>query len=410
MTLASLSVLAVGETHPDNRGTMHDILLLYRSCCLQSLALSNILKPGPYTIETLILHIESEFVWNRGDPVQFYLLAGNTTRLALRMGLHRDSSRIESHISIFDAEMRRRVWNQLLQMEFLSTVYVGLPAMIPSIESDTLPPRNLEDSDFGKDSTSLPDSRPETELTPVTYNIFKGRLFKVAGRIAVLQHRLSTPNYNEVMSFDQAVMDAYSSIPEKFRQQPSGLLITDTPDKMIKRLSMALMFHKTRLMLHRGYLNSSDPEMAYSRLTTVNTAVELLQLQAFLHEAFLPGGPLSRDRWFLSGLSMPDFVMAGMIVFATLARSSGMTPTSPVVPVSEEMKSRMIKLLRTSHEIWNQTDNLSAEAKKASRLIGTLLAQLDATFGFSATNTSYAQTASSVNSTASRAPFSIFGP
>jgi hypothetical protein len=67
-------------------------------------------------------------------------------RLAFRMGYHRDPKHLVG-ISVFDGEMRRRVWLNLVQIEALMSYQLGFPSMIPSEFCDTEVPRNLEYSE-----------------------------------------------------------------------------------------------------------------------------------------------------------------------------------------------------------------------------------------------------------------------
>lgn len=46
---------------------------------------------------------------SQDDQVHCYLMMGVAVRLALRMGLHRDSSKIGTHFTPFEAECRRRM-------------------------------------------------------------------------------------------------------------------------------------------------------------------------------------------------------------------------------------------------------------------------------------------------------------
>lgn len=381
MIIASLSALAVDEEHPDTRGEVREIVQLYRTCCVQSLWLSNFTKPGPHTIETLIIHMEGEFIWNKANPVQFYLLAGNTVRLALRMGLHRDPSKVRSNITAFQGEMRRRIWNQLIQAELLSTFHIELPGMCSTIDSDTLSPRNLRDTDFDETSTFLPPSRPDTELTPISYAIWKGILCKISGKISTLANRLELPNYSEVMELDRQLHEAYAKVPPHFLQSTSALSVTDPPDSIIKRLSIALIFEKSRCMLHRRYLTQPRGEFDYSKSSAIDTSMKVLRLQSLVHEAFLPGGPLCRDRWFLSALSMHDFLVAGMILYLSLIQSLDKRFSASSHPLLDAQRQKIIELLKRSYEIWSQTDNMSAEMKRASRLVGTLLKNLNVNEG-----------------------------
>lgn len=321
-------------------------------------------------IQALILNMEAEFVWNRGDPVQYYLIAGTTMRLALQAGLHRDATKVRSNITPFQAEMRRRVWAHLLQVELLASLQAALPPLGPTIHDDTLPPSNLLDSDFGPDSLVLPPARPLSEVTPSLYGFFKRGVFLVTSKIVLLHHRLDIPKYQLIRDLDAQLISAYNQIPKQFLLQ-TRLLVIDHPDMMIKRLSLAIMFQRSRFMLHRKYLSlpSSTEGFDESKQASIEIAVEILRLQALLHEAFMPGGPLCRDRWLLSALSMQEFLAAGMIIYQAVDQHEA-SDTSPVSAVS---RSELIDLLQTSHNVWNETDNKSAEMQKAAKLIGLLL-------------------------------------
>jgi len=370
---ASLSVLATGEPHPDVRSDSRDAIHFYRRCSQQGLILSGLTKPGNYTIQTLILNIEAEFIWNKGDPVQFYLMAGTTMRLALQAGLHRDATKVQSKLTPFQGEMRRRTWTHLLQVELLASLQAALPPLGPTIDSDTLPATNLLDADFGPDTTMLPPPRPISEVTPCSYGTFKRGVFLITSKIVLLHHRLEVPKYQVIKDLDAQLISAYNQIPAHFLLQ-LRLLVTDNPDMMIKRLSLALMFHRSRFMLHRKYLSLPSTTDGYeqSKQASIEISVEILRLQALLHEAFMPGGPLVRDRWLLSALSMQEFLTAGMIIYQAVDQHEA-TDTSPVPFVS---RIELIKLLETSHTVWMQTDNMSAEMQKAAKLIGLLLIKI----------------------------------
>jgi len=317
--------------------------------------------------------MEAEFIWNRGDPVQYYLMAGTTMRLALQAGLHRDATKVQSKITPFHAEMRRRTWTHLLQVELLASLQAALPPLGPTIDHDTLPPSNLLDSDFGPDSVTLPPARPTSDATPSSYGFFKRSVFLVTAKVVLLHHRIEIPNYQVIKSLDAELKDAYNQIPRHFLLQ-IRLLVTDNPDMMIKRLSLALMFQRSRFMLHRKYLNlpSSTEGFQESKQASVEISVELLRLQALLHEAFLPGGPLCRDRWLLSALSMQEFLAAGMIIYQAVNEHDS-SDTSPALTIP---RTEMIELLKTSHTVWTQTDNMSSEIQKAAKLIGMLLVRV----------------------------------
>ena len=372
MIIATLAGLAASENELVDHASAMETIQNYRECCIQCLLLSNYTKPGPYSLETVFIYMESEFLVSKDDQVQSYLLVGSAVRLALRMGLHRDSTKVGGNITPFQGEIRRRLWHHLLQIDLLCSFHIGLPGMIPAIDSDTLLPGNLQDEDFDEDSSMLPQSRPESELTPMSYSICKSRLCHEAGRIVSFANRLSLPEYGEVLELDRDLLAAYQKVPPAFLLDPTGPSITDSPATTIKRFSVAILFQKSRCMLHRKHLMRADqdPEFAFSKHVSLEAAMELLRCQIMVHDAALPGGQLSRDRWFLSSLSMHDFLLAAMIVYLSLLHESE-TYSSPTKRLEEQQEK--VKALEKSREIWNQNWTISAESKKAAMVLGRIL-------------------------------------
>jgi hypothetical protein len=372
--LASISSLGSVDTITENGRDSIDVIKTYRECCVQCLLLSDYTRPGRHTIETLSIYMEGDFLLSKDDQVHCFLLVGNTVRLAMRMGLHRDSSKVRGEITPFDAEMRRRIWHHLVQVDILSSFHIGLPGMTHAVESDTLYPSNLRDEDFSEASTTSPIPRPESELTPMTYTIYKSLLCSVAGRIAALAHRLTLPSYDEVMLLDEQLQVAHSKVPQFFELGPQTF-VTDSPERVIKRFGIAILHQKSRCLLHRSFMlrGKEVPEYAYSKQVGLKASVELLKCQSRVYEAALPGGPLSRDRWFLSSLSMHDFLLAAMIVYMSIMQLLEADTT-----VEDDKIEEMAGYLSKSYDIWTRYWINSFEAKKAASILEGMLAKVRA--------------------------------
>ncbi|KFZ03051.1 hypothetical protein V502_11280 [Pseudogymnoascus sp. VKM F-4520 (FW-2644)] len=371
MCLATLAALGAGEDNTDTRGTPMEMIRTYRGCAAQCLVLSNYSQPGAYTLEALSAYIEGEFVLSKDDMGMPYLLIGIAVRLALRMGLHRDPSKVGGNLTPFQGEMRRRLWHILLQVDLLCSFLLGLPVTMQAIESDTAYPRNLRDEDFDENSTELPPSRPETEITPMSYTICKSRICEVFGKVGVLANRMSLPSYDEVMALDRVLQEAEAGVPEFIRLKPLELSITDPAAVIIQRYSIALLLQKCRCMLHRKYI-ATEP---YSKKVAVDAAMELLSYQSSIHQAALPGGPLALNRWFLSSLSVHDFLLAGMIVYSSLTQLAKGRPSEYSGSLDELQPSRdeMVAALQKSHAVWIDTQTMSANAEKGSRILGAMM-------------------------------------
>ncbi|KFY10598.1 hypothetical protein V492_04934 [Pseudogymnoascus sp. VKM F-4246] len=371
MCLATLAALGAGEDNTDTRGTPAEMIRTYRGCSAQCLVLSNYSQPGAYTLEALSAYIEGEFVLSKDDMGMPYLLIGVAVRLALRMGLHRDPAKVGGNLTPYQGEMRRRLWHILIQVDMLCSFLLGLPVSTQAIESDTAYPRNLRDEDFDETSTELPPSRPETEITPMSYTICKSRICEVFGKVGVLANRLSLPSYDEVMALDRAVQESEAGVPKYIRLKPLELSITDPAAIIIQRYSIALLLQKCRCMLHRKYI-TTEP---YSKKVALEAAMELLSYQSSIHQAALPGGPLAQNRWFLSSLSVHDFLLAGMIVYSSLTQSAKGSPTEYSGSSDESQPSRdeMVAALHKSHAVWIDTESMSANAEKGSRILGAMM-------------------------------------
>ncbi|TVY34249.1 Fusarisetin A cluster transcription factor [Lachnellula subtilissima] len=378
MALAAFSSFSAAETPIELCDTPMETIRHYRNCCMQALLLSHYTKPGPYTIETLILYMEGEFLMSKDDQVHLYLLVGNIVRLCLRMGLHRDTTKVGGNITPFQAEMRRRVWHHLSQIDLLASFQIGLPGMVESIESDTLYPRNLRDEDVDEGMTELPPSRPDSELTPISYLISKSRLCHACGQIATLANRLTLSPYTEVMKMDGLLHEAYATIPSFF-QMPLEFSLFESPGLIIKQFSLALVYQKSRCMLHRKYImkQNENPHYAYSKKVAVDASMELLKCQAMSYDATFDGGALARDRWVLSTLTTHDFLLASMIVTINIMQTFG--PNFNNRKEVKEVDLKMVEALEKSHSIFTQSKSvtadarISSDARKASALLRAML-------------------------------------
>ncbi|KAI7261789.1 hypothetical protein KC345_g9656 [Hortaea werneckii] len=90
------------------------------------------------------------------DTRTFWILTGVAIRIAQRLGLHRDGS--EFGLKPFDAEMRRRLFWQLLPLEGMAAQMCGGAMALP-YDWNTHEPSNLNDSDLSPDMPSLPPNR-----------------------------------------------------------------------------------------------------------------------------------------------------------------------------------------------------------------------------------------------------------
>ncbi|KAF1992178.1 hypothetical protein K402DRAFT_366189 [Aulographum hederae CBS 113979] len=90
------------------------------------------------------------------DAQTLWTLTGVATRIAQRVGLHRDGAPLG--LSPFEVEMRRRLWRQLLILDHTSSEMAGSSASMSSLSNlwDTALPANVDDSDLDPEMKEPP--------------------------------------------------------------------------------------------------------------------------------------------------------------------------------------------------------------------------------------------------------------
>lgn len=341
----------------------------------QALIAGKYQKAKPYSVEAVLLYGVCKYLQKEEQDNDAWVIVGVSTRLAMKMGYHRDPSNL-TNISPFEGEMRRRTFFILEAFDLLLSFQAGLPAMFHEEECDTQPPSNLFDTDFDEDCHALPPSRPPNDSTPMLYYRYKSRLARIFRRI--YHHALSFKNssYEDTMKLDAELQEAHEDVPPSLRMRPLALSFTDQPYMILNRLYSSLVYLKSICVLHRKYIseNRSDPSFAYSRRVCGHAGLQILKHQAELHGACEPGGLFHDHKWMLSSLSCHDFLLAAMIICLDLHESQ----KQPAVSSLEDLEAQVEKYdaLKHSYGIWMSRRAFSRDARRASSVLAIMLSKV----------------------------------
>lgn len=342
--------------------------------------------PATSTCAPFLMYVETDFLANRPSQVSTYLLSSVCIRIMLKLGLHRDPSKLPgAQITPYDGEMRRRIWNLAIQIDLMISFHLGLPSMIHGIESDTLPPRNLMDEDFGENTEELPPGRPEQDYTHMTYPIFKASICKLFGFVVRMAHALTSPTYAEVLELDRQLEQTYAAVPIFMRVRPLEDRLMDPPFQIIQTYGIASLYQKSRCVLHRRFLVEKEPqkEHEYSRRTCLLAALALLEYQNSIFEATKPGGMLEHIGWFMLTLGIHDFLLAAMIVYLVVQDDRynevggdfDCTQRDTVLP----NKQRLMDALKRSYRVWVEVGPNNPAAKKAPVVLEPMFRKIERT-------------------------------
>src|SRR3569833_99745 len=191
-----------------------------------------------------------------------------------------------------------------------------------------------------------------------------------------------TPECVAVMRIDGLLEEKWRDIPSFMKARPLEECVTDLPIQVVHRFGIASLYQKSRCVLHRRYLVEAAPrkEHEYSRRACLEAALALLDYQDTIYRAAQPGGMLSQNGWFITGLAMHDFLLAAMIVYLVVQNESysevggnydWMTQDTPLPD-----KEKLVDLLRRSRRIWLDVADEKPAVKKAADILDVMLRKI----------------------------------
>ncbi|ORY57546.1 uncharacterized protein BCR38DRAFT_449404 [Pseudomassariella vexata] len=379
LTLAMLSYHKVGDEPPEWKGRSIELAAEYRLRTVQCLVVADYTKPVEYTVETMVLYLFGEWSSRWDADLGLWLITSLITRIAFRMGYHRDAEWFPS-ISPFQGEMRRRTWALIRMSDIMFSYQVSLPTMIYEHNTDTKLPHNIFDEEFGPDTKVLPPSRPITEPTPMAYMIGKATLSIEFGNILQAVTRVGKQvTYDEILSHDRKLREIMDELAPHLKIQPlEGS--HDPATLIIARFNINILFQKIMCMLHRKHVIRArlNPRYAHSRRSAVEAALETLSNLIIIHRECQPTGRLRAMKWYVQSTAR-ESLLPTMLVLLDLhhdntAAASGVRQDSQTMYFwTPEQRTEMISALDSVRDIWKSMSQDSVEAYKAANILDIML-------------------------------------
>ena len=166
--------------------------------------------------------------------------AGQLLRFAIDAGMHRKVSSDSVVFSVFESEMRKRLWATILELELITALDKGTAPAIRSGDWDCHSPSNIHDEEFGERSKVIPASRPLTQFTRTSW-------LCCANQSAALRVELAS-RINAVISAGITIEEAAQN-DTQIRQAISVLPQWQNSHQYLDRPSPCLAHHLSRLQL-----------------------------------------------------------------------------------------------------------------------------------------------------------------
>ncbi|KAM5356284.1 hypothetical protein ACJ41O_002930 [Fusarium nematophilum] len=380
LCLAMLSYHKVGDEPPEWKGRTLELANEYRLRTVQCLIKSDYTKPVEYTVETMILYVFGEYSSRWDADLGLWLIVSLITRIAFRMGYHRDAKWFPS-LTPFQAEMRRRTWALVRMSDVIFSHQVSLPSMIYEHDCDTQLPNNIFDDEFHPSIKELPPSRPPTEPTPIAYMIAKSRLCFELGNILQATNQVGKHvPYDEIIRFDAKLRQIMQELPPHLKL--TSLEGSHDPVTLIiARFNVDILYQKILCLLHRKYMPRArqSSRYAHSRRAAIEASLTALDHLAVLHRESKSSGRLRSVSWYVKSIATKDFILPAMLIILDLhfdniaSQSVKQEDNDGAFLWTAEQRSRMTRSLETSGEIWKTLADTSMEAYKATKIIDLML-------------------------------------
>ncbi|TLD09886.1 hypothetical protein PgNI_05797 [Pyricularia grisea] len=145
---------------------------------------------------------------------RFWKSAGALVQDGISVGLHRDPGHVSDKISVYNQEMRRRLWATIQEFDLQASFDHGLPSLLSSLHFDITPPRNIDDEEFDEDVKSLPKSKPPNVYTFSSFQHLSRQSLPLRLELSrVLTGSPEELDYERVIRYTNEITQEIDSLP-----------------------------------------------------------------------------------------------------------------------------------------------------------------------------------------------------
>ncbi|KAK2855646.1 hypothetical protein FQN49_004980, partial [Arthroderma sp. PD_2] len=215
----------------------------------------------------ILLLFAQEMVGIGGDPI--WVSVGALYRRAIYMGLPRDPANMPTK-TLFAAEMRRRIWNTILEVSLQSSLTSGGPPLFSLDDFNTLPPGNFDDEQI-------------EDTTPKQTGVFSHVSIATALRNTLLQrlaivnflNSLGSPcTYEKALRLDANLRAAYKALYKTIQASRNS---SNSSLSQFEFRAVDLILYQYLLSLHVPFFSPAlhKTTFAFSRQVVVQTSLKI---------------------------------------------------------------------------------------------------------------------------------------
>jgi len=304
---------------------------------------------------------------------------GSTLRIAMYMGLHRDPAGLgPSTTTPMVAEMRRRLWNTVLELALESSLSSGGAPLVGLDQFDTEPPGNFDDDQLSDAKDEVPVPKPDGVFSQTTTAIALRSMFPQRLAIAKYLNDLSSRGlYAETLKLDSELRAAYKTLTRTL--QSCKTPTTGPSDLELRAVDLLLRHYFVALHLPFFAPALKETEFAFSRRVVVESALRLWRAAFPVPLSQSPAAvddPLARVAISGSGYFRTIAVQASVVIAVELTSLMREEESLGLGPV--EVRPDLLVAL-DDFKVWSWKGMETGETNTKGYLVACLVwAQVDA--------------------------------
>ncbi|KIV90261.1 hypothetical protein PV10_07582 [Exophiala mesophila] len=184
---------------------------------------------------------------------------GHILRDALIMRMDRDPSTLPE-LSIYQGEMRRRIWMTIAEVDLMLSILCKLPCMIP--QYTCRPPQNVNDDELFEGMDQLPQSRPMEQWTDGLCQYVLARSY--ARRLAACKQLEAgdTPiKSDDVLQHIAYLEKELQDLPPPLRFSFDGDEDSKTPPRLMARMELDISIRRPLMHLYSSLAAAQNPDI-----------------------------------------------------------------------------------------------------------------------------------------------------
>jgi hypothetical protein len=230
---------------------------------------------------------------------------------AISNGIHRDWKQLGVNESVYERQLRCKVWSTVTELDIAACMERGVPSMVSNLYADIEDPKGYNDGDYNSTTTFEPIDQPDDQLTD-------GSFAKIASKIRPLRYEVNdlvnNPQKHKSFSQDQLIglrvriSNALDDIP-KWLDPVLGL--AGHNQGLVYRAVLELYLHELLVLLHLPFAISRDTptnfpavDTDFQRFICARSASTIIKIHELLmSEGFSPAA-LGKANLLRAGLCL----------------------------------------------------------------------------------------------------------